>query len=165
MASPADRIAQVLKDRGWSQRELARRAKYTTESQLGNTLRRIRENPGRVEVETMQRIADAAGVSLHWLLTGVEPGAAANEAGSAPHLINLPNWPGLLAASRMLAPDYDDWVWDEVGRSYPLTTAPVTPAMLVDLAELVVKHVPPPARHPQSRPAAAPAEKRRAPRR
>jgi transcriptional regulator with XRE-family HTH domain len=67
----ARRIQGILRDRGWSQRALGRRAGFSTPSQLGNTLRRLEE--GRdVELESVLAIADGASVSLRWLLSDDE---------------------------------------------------------------------------------------------
>lgn len=65
----AGRIMLILKERGWSQRELGRRAGFAAPTQLGNVLRRLEEGSD-VEVETLIAVADGAEVTLSWLVTG-----------------------------------------------------------------------------------------------
>lgn len=61
----ADRIRLTLAATGWSQRELARRAGLKSESNI----QQIIKTEG-MHVWTLIAVADAANVSLTWLLTG-----------------------------------------------------------------------------------------------
>lgn len=60
---PADRIEALLKERGWSMRELARRAGKHP-SQGANILARLRKNPGAIENQTAEAIAGALEVPV-----------------------------------------------------------------------------------------------------
>lgn len=66
----AGRIVTVAKDRGWTLREFARRAKLP-KGYIGTLMYRIRRNPDTgIETETLRKIATGAKVSLEWLITG-----------------------------------------------------------------------------------------------
>lgn len=73
MSSIADRIEEILAARDIKTRELARRAGFSTETQLANTLARLRKKPLAVQVDTLAQIAEGGGVRLEWLLTGAGP--------------------------------------------------------------------------------------------
>lgn len=65
-----NRIQQILDANKWSQRELARHAGLA-EAHVGQILRRLAENEsGSASTETLRKIANAANVSIQWLLTG-----------------------------------------------------------------------------------------------
>src|SRR4051812_22873042 len=92
MDTIGDRIERILTERGWSQRELARRADLA-EPHVGILLRRYRDDPNaEVELGTLRKIADAADVSLHWLQTGGEVVATVPEEAS-PMYGNRPDYP------------------------------------------------------------------------
>jgi transcriptional regulator with XRE-family HTH domain len=74
VSSPiADRIRTILLLRDISARELAKRAGFTTLSQVSNTMTRLDAEPDKAELGTLYRIADGAGVRREWLLTGQLP--------------------------------------------------------------------------------------------
>ena len=55
---------------GWSQRELSRRAGIA-DTHVGTILRKLAIDPNySVETKTLRKLAEAAGVSVSWLLTG-----------------------------------------------------------------------------------------------
>lgn len=144
----ADRIRHILKVKSWSQRELSRQSGFSADSQLGNTLRRLDDDPAAIELDTVRAIARGAGVSERWLLTG-EGGQGEElpppESGDAsPRFGNLPNWVELVQAARAIDPGLPAWTLDVVSRSNPLLTSPATGSMVADLARLVMKHEPPP---------------------
>lgn len=66
--SVAARIEHAQRARGWSQREVARRAGVNV-SHVGNVLRRCRVGSG-TSVESLRVIARALGVSEAWLIGG-----------------------------------------------------------------------------------------------
>lgn len=71
MSTLADRIEEILRLRGITQRELARRAGLATEQHINTILRRLRANPDAdIERETLAAIARGGGVSFIWLATG-----------------------------------------------------------------------------------------------
>lgn len=67
-----DRMHAVLKMRGWSRREWARRAGLAEETHVGGLMLRMKEDPNRLagDIETYTKLAEAASVSLDWLLLG-----------------------------------------------------------------------------------------------
>lgn len=70
-SSIAARISEILVARKWSQRELARRSGLHP-SQVGNVIRTL--GGGRtVELLTLWRIAEGAGVRYRWLSLGENP--------------------------------------------------------------------------------------------
>ena len=91
VSSRSERIRLALREHGWSQRELSRRAGFKTESQLGNVLRRLDKDEAAVEIGTINRIAAALGVSVSWLLTGEgDPGPIASADPLTPDPSHLP---------------------------------------------------------------------------
>lgn len=70
METVVDRIERVMRERGWSARELARRAGLKPDSQLSGILVRLRADPDAIELRTLKKIATGAEVPWEWLLTG-----------------------------------------------------------------------------------------------
>lgn len=92
----------VLKLRGWSGREWARRAELAEESHVTTLMRRMREQPDRLagDVETYTKLAAAAGVSLDWLLLG--RGVPGAPAAIVPDDARYPTRPGVLVMAHWL---------------------------------------------------------------
>lgn len=91
----ADRIDQLLKDLGWSQRRLAKEAGLTTAA-ISRYASGDRETP---DVKAMDKIAKATGYSLEWLTFG--RGSPRGATSSLPD--EIPN--GLRAYLESLPPD------------------------------------------------------------
>lgn len=71
---------------------------------------------------------------------------AAPPSASAPTRFgDLPNWLELQESARALAPSVPSWAWESLGQSTVWLTTPITPALCVALAEVIWRHVPPPA--------------------
>lgn len=72
MKTPLERIRWVMKDKGWSERKWANEAKLKEPSNVNKLIRRLIAKPGEVpgDIKTFVKLADAAGVSLDWLLLG-----------------------------------------------------------------------------------------------
>jgi len=144
MAGIADRIRKVLADEGWSERELARRAGFTTPSQLNGILRNLDRDEGAVERSTLQRIARGAGVSERWLLLG--EGAAGDEdiargpstsESARPHLLNAIGFDDALAEARRREPKIRSHAWEAVARSSRyILRGIVTPEDVIKLARV-----------------------------
>lgn len=73
---PADRIRALLKERGWSQRELARKAGFNP-SQVGNILANLDADPGAIEKKTAEKIAAGFGVAASSIFFDDVPAALA----------------------------------------------------------------------------------------
>lgn len=159
----AERIQWILDHRDMSQRGLSDKAGFSSKSQLGNTLRRLAARPESIEVETVRAIAEGAGVSLEWLLTGrgmpddpaelpQSEGRADyhvvpdGEALSVPILRNYPNWTELVESAKALDPKIPDWPYESLGQRSPFLTGPLHPAAVRDLARVVMKYESPPAK-------------------
>jgi hypothetical protein len=107
----------------------------------------------KVTHETLAKLARAAGVSHHWLVTGEgephgrgdAPGADAHHHNGQSRFHARADWVVLLETARAIAPEIPEWVWPIVADSHPLSTVPITPAIVVELGKLVLRHVPPPA--------------------
>lgn len=66
-----ERIESVLKDKGWSASEWARRAKLSERSHVNTIIQRLRANPAaKTDGQTLAKLAEAADVSLDWLVLG-----------------------------------------------------------------------------------------------
>ena len=114
---------------------------------VGMVVRGEIEDPRGSFLASLVRVT---GVSAHWLLTGEgsplpgEPHAPPMDLSDKPLWKNLPNWRELLASAQVIESGMPPWVWDRIGASAPLLSAPPTPAMLAELARFVLRHEPPP---------------------
>jgi transcriptional regulator with XRE-family HTH domain len=74
MSSLLQRMKDVMKARGWSEREWARRAGLKEEANVNQIIRALRNDPDPEKVagsaELFVKLAKAANVSLDWLLGG-----------------------------------------------------------------------------------------------
>ena len=137
----AERIAQVMELRGWSAAELARRAGLQTPTHVNTILRRGGE---RTSAVVLAKIAAAAGVRDRWLVTGEgRRDFDATDTVADPKMRNREGFTGALAAARTLRPQYADYVWEAVASSDPMVIVPLTPALLADLADVLVKYLAP----------------------
>ncbi len=144
VARVADRIRQILRDRGWSERELARRAGFATPSQLNGILRNLDRDEGAVERATLKRIAQGAEVSERWLLLGegaptdddAARGPSLNES-VRPHLGNSIGFEDALAEARRREPKIRAHAWEAVaGSSRYILRGIVTPEDIIKLARV-----------------------------
>jgi transcriptional regulator with XRE-family HTH domain len=67
----AERIEVIRNKLGVSERELGRRAGLA-DAHVGLLVRRLRSDPGAVNLKTLIGLAQAGGVSLAWLVSGEE---------------------------------------------------------------------------------------------
>lgn len=72
METILDRMKLVMKLRGWTEREWARRAEMKEESNVNKLMRRLEAKPDDFpgDARTLQKLADAAGVTMDWLALG-----------------------------------------------------------------------------------------------
>jgi len=104
------------------------------------------------EPGTLEAIARTAKVSYRWLGTGEGlpsdpdiPGLEPRGSITGNTYGSLPLYPRLLATAKILAPDFEPWVWIEVGKAgILLPDVPVTAKTLVGVARIVMESVPPP---------------------
>ncbi len=154
MGTIGHRIEAFMLRHGLSQRELARRAGFKSETQCGNTIRKLKERPKKVQVDTLERLAHGMGVSVYWLWTGrgspddSEPPEADY---SKPKFKDLPNWNDIRKRAELLVP-HPSWVWDDVAETSPVAVTDaagdVTVAEVIDMAEHVLKYSKPPSSAP-----------------
>lgn len=138
----ADRIREVMTLHGWSAAELNRRSGLTSATHVSMILAR---GGSRTSGEVIAKIAAGAGVRAHWLLTGEGPrDLEAPETSDDPKMQGRPGFRGALAGAKVLRPQYGDYVWNAVAHVDPLMIVPMTPALLADLADVIVKYLPPP---------------------
>lgn len=144
MAGVADRIRRILRDHGWSERELGRRAGFATPSQLNGVLRNLERDEGAVERSTLTRIARGAGVSERWLMLGAG-GPADDDAAHGPsvgeserpHLVNALGFEDALAEAKRRAPGLRAHAWEAVAGSSPyILRGLVTPEDVLKLARV-----------------------------
>lgn len=137
----AERIAQVMELRGWTAAELARRAGLQTPTHVSTILKRGGE---RTSGTVLSKIAAAAGVRDRWLITGEgRMDFDATDTLADPKMRNRDGFAGALAGARTLRPQYGDYVWEAVAQSDPMVIVPLTPALLADLADVLVKYLAP----------------------
>lgn len=144
VSSTADRIRTILTDKGWSARELSRRAGFNTPSQLSNVLKNLDRDEGAVERSTLLKIAQGAGVSERWLVLGVgTPDSDDVQTVSdshKPELRNLPGWAEAERLARQEHADWPEWVWEATAISSPFEAPSVSLALVEDVARLVMRH-------------------------
>jgi transcriptional regulator with XRE-family HTH domain len=148
------RIQSLLDEHGWTPYELSKRAGLS-DSHVQLILKRGTKRLGRV---TLEKIAAGAGVSARWLVDGEgsrEPSAPTEvrmvPEDSDPRMRNREGYDRHLSGARALRPGMPGYVWDAIGDGDPLVIAPLTPAMLADIADVLVKYIPPPPGHTPSR--------------
>lgn len=147
----ATRIQQLMDEARWTAGELSRHAGLS-DAHVQVLLTR---GATRTSGETLAKIAAACSVNLEWLVTGNGPKGLKVYAGEDdPRVKNLPDYLGHLAVARTLRPAFGEYVWKAVGDAHPLITAPLSPGLLVKMAEILVEYLPPP-------PAPKPAPKRK----
>lgn len=131
-----ERLNWLLKVTGMPQRELARRSGLA-ETQISIILKRLKERPHSIEVDTVYKIAAGANVRADWLLTG-HGTATEDKSTDRVSLSEMPLWPSLLRAAKQMHPEYPTWVWDWVGDVHlpASTSANLSPAALDHLAIL-----------------------------
>lgn len=144
----AERIAEMLTARDMTAYELSKRAGLS-KSHASMILQR---GARRTAPDTLRKIAAALGVRELWLLTGEGPrdvqtddGFAAGLAGtSSGKMRDRVNFYGCLSVAKTQRPQYRNYLWRAIEDGDPILTVPLTPAMLVDLADLLVKYIPDP---------------------
>jgi transcriptional regulator with XRE-family HTH domain len=145
-----DRIREVMELRGWTAYEFAHRAQLS-DSILSNWLRRGVKRP---DIEALNKLAAAAGVRVEWLRdgTGARDIPTFSEAVQAATMQARENFDGSLVVARVKRPQYGDYLWDAIAHGDPLMVAPMTPGLLVDLADALVNHIsaPPPPPKPRT---------------
>lgn len=58
--------------------------------------------------------------------------------------VDLPNWGSLLTAARAMRPAHEAWVWERLASARVWLEGGITPSLVADLADVVVRHVAPP---------------------
>lgn len=99
-------------------------------------------------LETLRKLADAAGCSLAWLVSGtgepfdVEGQRPANDLPSRQHRLgDLDGYAQAEADARLLRPQYADHpVWQRMRDAEALTDGPVSGAALAELADYLIRH-------------------------
>lgn len=98
----------------------------------------------------LDKIAATAGVSAAWLTHGVgspdEDTAETTPRGDSddPRMANRPGFDACLAAAKHLRPAHPPWVWTAVAESDPLVTVALTPVLIAELSDLLLRHMRPP---------------------
>ncbi|MFO0562409.1 MAG: helix-turn-helix transcriptional regulator [Polyangiales bacterium] len=142
MSGIAARIRAELEKRGWSVREGSRRAGFSTDSQLGNVLRRLDENPSAIVLETLEQIAKALEVDVEWLRTGSRSISRSELSGSDTdsRWKNTPNWNECVAQVIELAPSVPTKVYELLGETRGLwAPSPMTTEWLLEQARVALK--------------------------
>lgn len=149
--SVKERVIEVLRRTGWSQRELARQAGLAG-SHISLILTSLGDN---VRVDTLRAIAKAAKVSESWMITGdgtpdgddvpsSDEQTDSSEGFDVACFAALANWRELLASAKLLRPSIPDWVWLALGAAHPLIAGPASPGMLAELADVLHRFGSPP---------------------
>lgn len=137
MSTLADRINAILRKNGWSQRELSKRSGLN-DTGINTLLAQLKTDPLAATLTTIRKIAEGAGVSFDWLLTGRDE--LAEEALKAPVLSAHPRYAELLPVAQELqrAPA---WVWARVGETRAIIEGDdLTAGALADLAAFIMRH-------------------------
>lgn len=138
----AQRIRDQIERQGLSARALSLRAGLS-ERHVGKLLER---GAGNAEVETLMKIAQALGVNITWLLLGAgAPDAAepANEEREGPTMGRRPGFEESLDGARLMRPHYPESLWQRVAAGEPLAVVPMSPQLVVEMADILLKLAPP----------------------
>lgn len=137
------RVQELMELRGWTAYELAHKAGLS-DSLISNWLRRGVKRP---DPEAVRKLAAAAGVREEWLRDGKGPRdlPAFDETRAPEHMSARENFQGSLVAARIKRPQYGDYLWEAIANGDPLMVAPMTPGLLIALADALVDHIPAPA--------------------
>ena len=157
-----DRIRLAMARQGLTQRELARRAGFAP-TQVSVILARLQERPYAIELETLVRIAQGAGVSLLWLLTGI----AETRERVPPPLGERPGWDSAVHEVAPYFPHTPPATWDWIaGIRLPDRPAPGRPSpfLIQELLTLAANLFPARPFAPTGVPALPATTRRRAPR-
>ncbi|MEZ5189413.1 MAG: helix-turn-helix transcriptional regulator [Schumannella sp.] len=133
------RLIEVMDRRSWTPEALAKAAVVS--------LQRVESFLGGSNSETksfLALLAKTMGVPEEWLING-DP--RDEDDVPAPLLKYRPDFAASLAIAQELRPQHGAYVWSALADSAPLVTVPITPALLVDLADVLVKYIVPPAKN------------------
>jgi transcriptional regulator with XRE-family HTH domain len=135
--------------RGWTAYEFAHRADLS-DSILSNWLRRGVKRPDH---EALRKLAAAAGVRVEWLRDGAGPRdlPTFNDTVQAASMQARENFDGSLVVAKLKRPQYGEYLWEVIANGDPLMVAPMTPGLLVNLADALVDHIPAPTPQPPKR--------------
>lgn len=146
VATVGDRVRQILELRNVSARELSRRAGLG-ETQVALLVKRYERNPDvTTSLATLTAIASGGGVSLKWLATGQgdptdeDPKPLGGSPVDLPRFGSLDNWPTLRATAKAVDDRLEDWALDELESARPILRGPITPAVVADLARVIMRH-------------------------
>lgn len=93
--------------------------------------------------ETLAKIAEALGADVEEIAQNDEPPTRVDPR-SVPSMSAVPGWSAVLERAKVIAPEVDTDSWATLEQSPGLLTSdlPLTPAVVADLARLVMKHSP-----------------------
>lgn len=131
------RLAKLREDRHLSQTTLASLAGLT-QSGYSKIERGEPTSP-----ETLARIAAALECSVDEIAQVDEPATRVDPRG-VPTMAGVPGWAGVLERAKAIAPevDADSWVLLEHSPGLLSSDLPLTPAVVADLARVVMRHAP-----------------------
>lgn len=133
------RLKEIRTRAGMTQTELAERAGVTQ-----STVSKIEVGRGDGDADTLARIAEALGVRPADLVS--EDGPPEDETHhAAPSMAARAGWAEVLARAKSLAPEVDADSWLRLERAPGMFSSdlPLTPAVVADLARVVMRHAPP----------------------
>jgi transcriptional regulator with XRE-family HTH domain len=138
----AQRIRDQMERQDLSARALSLRAGLS-ERHVGKLLER---GAGSAETETLMKIAAALGVSITWLLLGAgAPDAAepVNDQREGPTMGRRPGFDEALDGARLIRPTYPETLWQRVAAGEPLAVIPMTPQLVAEMADILLRLAPP----------------------
>lgn len=144
MDDVALRLQSQLDAQGLSARALSVKAGLS-----GRHVSKILERGGGgASGETLVKIAAALGVSISWLLTGAgTPGESAPANDRPPVTMGgRDGFSAALASAKLLRPTYPDELWRRVAAGEPLQVVPMSPQLVAEIADVLLRLGPPPTR-------------------
>lgn len=141
--SMEERLRLTVERSGLSARALCLKAGLS-HGYLVHAFTKLKTDPNASFVNTsIHALADAAGVSRAWLLSGVGSPDDVNAPAAFSHLgpfAELPDWPTLLEGAKALRPHVPAWVWERVATVPVFLSRAPTAGTVAGLAELVLAH-------------------------
>lgn len=142
----ADRMKALREEKGWTQTDLAENAGISQSAVS-------RMERGEFKAKWSDHIGDVARVlecTIAYLkgVSDVRTGDAGEQADLSwpPVMSSRPNWDEVVISAKLLDATIPEWVFEVLGRSPTLATVdmPINPAVVLDLAKVVLRHTTPP---------------------
>lgn len=142
----ADRLKALRTEKGWTQEDLAQHAEISQ-----SAISRMERGEIKAQwSDSLPRLAQVLECTIGYL-KGTSDERADESSPQAdlswrPVMSSRPNWTGVVESAKSIDPKVPEWVFDVLAQSPTLLTVdmPLTPAVVLDLAAVILRHSAPP---------------------